>query len=155
MRQDPTTPDTRLADVPMQYNPARANNLVQLMLGGLHPGRYGGPLHARLRYFDPVRRRSGIPPDVAALVTRITDEEVDVTLVNLNLTESRELVVQSGAYGEHQCEQVKSHNGTLSVNGPYFSVTLEPGCGNRLTIQQDRYRNPPQLRQPWNHRRSP
>ena len=155
MRQDPTTPDTRLADVPMQYNPARANNLVQLMLGGLHPGRYGGPLHARLRYFDPVRRRSGIPPDVAALVTRITDEEVDVTLVNLNLTESRELVVQSGAYGEHQCRQVKSHNGTLSVNGPYFSVTLKPGCGNRLTIQQDRYRNPPQLRQPWNHRRSP
>ena len=151
MREDTTTPDTRLADATMRYNPAAANTLVQLMLGGLHPGRYGGPLHARLRYFDPIRRRSGIPEDVAALVTRMTADEIDVTFVNLNLTESRELIVQSGAYGEHQCRQVSSSNATQLVDAPRFSVVLKPGCGNSLTLQQDRYRNPPQLRQPWDH----
>ena len=37
MRHDPTTPDTRLADDPMAYNPATVANLVRLMLGGLPP----------------------------------------------------------------------------------------------------------------------
>jgi len=34
MRSDPTTPDTRLSEGPMKYNPALARNLTQLMLGG-------------------------------------------------------------------------------------------------------------------------
>ena len=42
MRSDPTTPDTRLADDPMAYNPATVATLVQLMLGGLAPKASGG-----------------------------------------------------------------------------------------------------------------
>jgi hypothetical protein len=34
MRQDPTTPDTRLADDPMKFNPASVSSLIELMLGG-------------------------------------------------------------------------------------------------------------------------
>ena len=61
MRRDLTTADTRLADDPMVYNPATVDKLVQLMLGGLPPGMplIGGPLHCRVRYFDPLRRRAG------------------------------------------------------------------------------------------------
>ena len=35
MREDPTTPDSRLSDDPMRYNPATVRPLVQLMLGGM------------------------------------------------------------------------------------------------------------------------
>ena len=55
-------------------------------------------LHARLRYFDPVRRRSGLPEDVAALVEKISANSVTVSLVNLNAVESRDVIVQAGAY---------------------------------------------------------
>ena len=59
MRQDPTTPDTRLSDDPMKFNPASVTSLIQLMLGGIHPGHKGSVLFCRLRYFDPARRRAG------------------------------------------------------------------------------------------------
>ena len=58
-RADTTTPDTRLADDPMKFNPASVGSLIQLMLGGIHPGHRGQVLHARVRYFDPVARRAG------------------------------------------------------------------------------------------------
>ena len=53
MKADTTTPDTRLADDPMQFNPATVANLVQLTLGGMHHGNRTLVLHARVRYFDP------------------------------------------------------------------------------------------------------
>src|SRR5207247_564633 len=80
--------------------------LVQLMWGGLPPGVDGGLVNARLRYFDPERKRAGVPEDVAALVSQLTDSQTVVTLVNLNKTEPRTLVMQGGAYGEHQFESV-------------------------------------------------
>ena len=102
MRKDTTTPDTRLADDPLPFGPANVNTLVEQMLGGLPAGKVGSILHSRLRYFDPVRRRAGLPEDVAALVDRLTADEVAVTLVNVNQLEERTLVVQAGAYGEHR-----------------------------------------------------
>jgi hypothetical protein len=68
MRNDTSTPDTRLADDPMAYNPATVANLVRLMLGGLAPKHRGEILHSRVRYFDLLKRRPGLPDDVAALV---------------------------------------------------------------------------------------
>ena len=43
----------------------------------------GGLLMARLRYFDPQRRRPGLPSDVAALVESLADERAVLHLVNL------------------------------------------------------------------------
>src|SRR5207302_3413130 len=37
MRKDDTTPDTRLADDPLNFNPATVGTLMQLMWGGLPP----------------------------------------------------------------------------------------------------------------------
>ncbi|MBC7853053.1 MAG: hypothetical protein IAF94_06425, partial [Pirellulaceae bacterium] len=59
IRGDTTTPDTRLADDPLALNPASVESLIELALGGLHPGRSGSSLFCRLRYFDPVQRRAG------------------------------------------------------------------------------------------------
>ena len=73
MRADRTPPEKRLADNMLDYNPAATDALVRLMLGALVPGREGGLLNARLRYFDPVRKRAGVPEDVAALVSALGD----------------------------------------------------------------------------------
>ena len=110
MRLDTTPPERRLADNMLDYNPAAAESLVQLMWGGLMPGRNGGLIHARLRYFDPVGRRAGVPEDVAALVSELSDTQATVTLVNLNPSQARTVMVQGGAYGEHQLVSV-AHRG--------------------------------------------
>jgi hypothetical protein len=151
MRNDPTTPDTRLSDDPMRFNPASVHALVNLMLGGIHPGHRGSPLHCRVRYFDPAARRAGVPPDVAALVDRLTDRETSVTLVNVNQLEPRTVIVQAGAYAEHRCEGVKVSDAETvqRVDSPSLTVKLAPGCGAKLTLAHRRYANPPTMRFPW------
>ena len=150
MRADETTPDTRLADDPMQFNPASVASLIQLMQGGLHPGHQGNVLQARLRYFDPLQRRAGIPDDVAALVDRLTNDEVAVTLVNTNQLDSRELILQAGGYAEHQFLSVSNDKGESSpVNSDRVSVKLAPGAGGRFVFKIKRYANQPTMMFPW------
>ena len=96
MRRDTTPPERRLADNMLDYNPAATESLVQLMWGALLPGRDGGLLNARLRYFDPDRKRAGVPEDVAALVSELSDTRTAVTLVNLNPSQPRTVIVQGG-----------------------------------------------------------
>src|SRR5262249_31439369 len=82
MRADPTTPDTRLADDPLGFGMADITSLVEQTLGGLHLRRLGAVQFCRLRYFDPQRRRAGLPEGVAALVEKMTGDTVTLTLVN-------------------------------------------------------------------------
>jgi hypothetical protein len=149
MRKDSSTPDTRLADDPMGFNPATVGALVQLMLGGLPLKHQGEILHARVRYFDPARRRPGLPENVGALVDSLTDRSTSLVLVNLNQTDSRDVIVQGGAYGEHVCEQVSIDGRTIDVHGSSFRVRLAAGAGGRLTIAMKRYAGKPRLAQPW------
>ena len=106
-------------------------------------------LHARLRYFDPVKRRAGLPADVAALADRLTDGETRVTLVNLNPSEARELVLQAGAYAEHQLTSIEVSGKSFPLDAPDLSLRLAPGAGATLTLQQRRYVNQPVLDFPW------
>jgi hypothetical protein len=149
LRADTTTPDTRLADDPMQYNPASVTSLIQLMQGGLHITRRAAALFCRLRYFDPVQRRAGIPEDVAALVETMTDDSVTVRLVNVNQVEPRTLIVQAGAYGEHQFESVTMDERPTPIDARVFAVQLEPGTGTRLEIRMRCFANQPTLSFPW------
>ena len=179
IRKDPTTPDTRLSDDVMDYNPATVGRLIQLMLGGLHQllhsleyytaptqdmdefvemfqatmenqsGHRGGLLHCRVRYFDPQRRRAGIPEDVAALVDSLSADETGLTLVNVNQLRPRTIIVQGGAYGEHQCLDVTVNDQTVTVQRPFFQVRLAPGAGARILIRMKRYANQPTLIHPW------
>jgi hypothetical protein len=152
VRKDTSTPDRRLSDNLLHLNPAETAALVQLMLGGLPPGVGGGLLNARLRYFDPERRRAGVPPDVAALVSEMTDTKTVVTLVNLSKDGPRTVVVQGGAYGEHQLESVTAGGQTTRVQAPLLTVRLGPGCGQRLVLEMRRYANRPTALHPW-HRK--
>ena len=133
----------------MRFNPASVRSLTELMLGGLYPGKNGLILHCRLRYFDPDARRAGVPQDVAALITKMTDDEVVVTLVNTNQLDPRTVVVQAGGYAEHQFASV-THNGrTTAIDAQHFSVRLGPGCGSQLTLKMKRYVNQPTMTFPW------
>ncbi len=145
------TPDTTLSDDPNLINPATTDALVRLMLGGLPVGRTGYPLHCRLRYFDPARRRAGLPEQVGALVERITEDDVTVQLVNLDPVTERTVIVQGGAYAEHQITTVgrDGQDGATTVDHPHFAVRLAPLAGARLVVGMQRYANQPTLSHPW------
>jgi hypothetical protein len=149
MRRDTATPDKRLADNMLDYNPAATESLVQLMWGGLMPGRPGGLLNARLRYFDPDRKRAGVPEDVAALVSGLSDTRATVTLVNLSRSQARTVIVQGGGYGEHQLIGAARGGKTTEINSPLLTVRLEPGCGEKLELTMRRYANVPTVLHPW------
>ena len=149
MRADETTPDTRLSDDPNKFNPAAVRSLTELMLGGIYPSTTGLILHCRLRYFDPVERRAGLPEGVAALIEKMTDDEVVVTLVNINQLDSRTVVVQAGGYAEHQFVSITNGDSNLGIDSFHFSVKLAPGSGGRLTLKMRRYVNQPTMTFPW------
>ena len=150
MRNDPTTPETRLADWLLGFSPARTTALMNLMLGGYSAGARTFALHSRVRYFDPVRRRAGIPPDVGALVEKLADDSVTLTLVNTSPVDERALLVQAGAYAEHEFLSAEVNGESVPVGDSYVCVHLAPGCGARLVLRMKRYANQPTLAFPWN-----
>lgn len=144
--------------------------LTQLMWGGPQVIYNGGLQQARVRYFDAERRRPGVPEQVAALVSSIEPEATVVTLVNLSATADRVLVVQAGAFGEHEIAGVTAtaaepgwtghdteyvhHEPVRSVaetpvNGPHLTVELPAGTTVTLTLRLRLHAYRPSYRQPW------
>lgn len=149
MRKDTTTPDTRLADDPLRLNPASVESMIELAMGGLPPKNRGKLLFTQLRYFDPAKRRAGLPEGVAALIDKITPDGVEVTLVNTNAVDARSVIVQAGGYAEHQFVEMTSNGKSTAIGGTHVTVRLEPGCGTRLALKMRRFSNPPTLAMPW------
>ena len=152
MRNDETTADTRLADYLLGIVPSTTDTLTQLTTGGYFANGRIWVLHSRLLYFDPERERAGLPPDVAALVHELADDSVTVTLVNINQSESRRVIVQAGGYAEHQFTGLDGAEGPPSLDSDSLMVQLAPGAGARLTLRMERYANPPDLSFPWDRR---
>jgi hypothetical protein len=133
-------------------NPVATTALINLTMGANDPGgsTHGPlPLHSQVRHFDPVRRRAGLPEDVAALVERIQPERITLTLVNISPFAARTVLVQMGAYGEHKATTVTVAGQTTTVNGPVLEVKLAPGAGATLDIGVARYAHLPTLAFPW------
>jgi len=150
VRADSTSADTRMSDDMNGFNPAMVSRLTELMLGGLPTERLGFPLHCRVRYFDPERRRAGMPEGVGALVESMDADGMTLTLVNTDQVAGRVVVVQGGAYGEHQFSSLAIDGGeTTALDSDSFTVRLGPGCGSRLRIGMARYANRPSCAFPW------
>src|SRR3569833_604335 len=157
--KDSTSADMRLADSALDYNPASIMPLTQLMEGGLYlqhgswarssPNQGGALLFSRLRYFDPARRRAGLPQDVAALVDSWSPGGLTLTLINISPRAALSVIVQGGAYAEHQFISVSDGKATMDVNASSFPVRLAPGAGAKLTIRMKRFANDPTLSFPW------
>ena len=132
-------------------NPAMCEGLVQLTLGAPLPHYNGGLLVSRLRHFDARRRRPGLPPDVAALVSRMTEEDAELTLVNLSASEHREVLVQAGGMGEHEFTEVRADRAPYrtAVNGTTLEIGLPPGTQITLDLGMKRFVHDPTLALPW------
>ena len=158
IREDASLPDDQDVHHWLQRNPVILEGLVQLMLGAPNHIYHGGLLHTSLRYFDPANDRPGIPPDVAALVKRITSKSVTVELVNLHPSEKRQVLIQGGMFGEHQIERVRQvmhyPYQFYTIGKPHFQVELGPGAVGQLEIDLRRFQNVPSYRFPW-HKSEP
>ena len=86
---------------------------------------------------------------MAALVDELTADSVSVTLVNVNQVQARTVVVQGGAYGEHQVLTASAGDTEVQVDASDFAVRLAPGAGARLELRTRRYANSPTLAFPW------
>jgi hypothetical protein len=96
-----------------------------------------------------MRRRAGLPQDVAALVDSWGPDSLTVTLINISPSVAHSVIVQGGAYAEHQIVSVSDSKTTMEVDAPNFPVRLAPGAGAKLTIRMKRFSNDPTLSFPW------
>jgi hypothetical protein len=135
--------------------PMICEGLVQLTLGAPIHLYHGGLLHARVRYFDGQTGRAGLPPGVAALVDGLAADAATLNLVNLDPAAEREVIIQAGAFGEHQFHAATrlDHQGDdarpLAVEGRWLRARLAPGAGLRLRLTMRRYRHTPSYATPW------
>jgi hypothetical protein len=136
--------------------PLYFESLVQLTLGGPMHISHGGLQHARVRYFDALERRPGLPPGVSALVEALAPDSVTLQLCNTSLFDEREVVIQAGTFGEHRFTSAQRLDadglpqGSYSeVQGKWLAVGLKPGAGIKLKLGMERYANPPSYDMPW------
>jgi hypothetical protein len=130
-------------------SPVAFESLANLTLGAANLYGSGDVLRSQVRYFDPELRRAGLSQDVAALVEKIEPRSVTLTLINTSSSAPRRVIVQIGAYGEHQAVSVRFGDRIIPVDAPYFEVRLAAGTGEQLVIATKRLVNDPTLRFPW------
>lgn len=141
----------RIRDQSSGYGPSPVafEALANLTLGGANLYGSGDVLRCQVRYFDGERRRAGLSEDVAALIEQITPEGITLTLANTSTVHTRRVIVQTGAYGEHQAVSVTVGGKTIAINAPYFEVRLAPAVAERLAVTMKRYVSDPTLAFPW------
>jgi len=145
IRNEHGDPETWFDAKWLSTEPMPTDNLVRLTLGGPPVQKRGEMLHSFVRYFDPEEGEPGLPEDTAALVRKIADDAVEIELVNLNLFEERRLVIQAGAYGEHEMTAVDGE----PADGNWMEVELAPGAGGVVRLELQRWVNEPSYTFPW------
>jgi hypothetical protein len=133
-----------------EFNPVYFESLVQLMWGAPMHMSHGGLQHATVRYYDGAEKRPGLPSDVAALVSSIGADFVELELVNLDSDAPRSVIVQAGSFGEHLFADVTVGDAApVPVQGRWFEVVLAPGAGATVRATMNRYVNSPSYETPW------
>lgn len=150
-------------------SPIAVKALQQVTMGTPQIIYNGGLLRATVRYYDMDKIRPGLPQDVAALVTGLDAGRAVIELVNMSTLYTRKLIVQAGAFGEHNFTNVNYKDNVIvswpekitgqirkeakdciaQVNGKYFSVEMPPGTAITLDIGMQRFVNKPSYAFPW------
>jgi hypothetical protein len=102
-----------------QVNPVTTEVLSQLTLGAPQMLYNGGLPQARVRYFDAARRRPGLPPGVAALVSRVEPRDTVVDLVNMDATGTASVLVQAGPFAESEITSGSYTSAAPAGPGPW------------------------------------
>lgn len=154
-----------------QTNPVVTEALTQLTWGAPQVVYNGGLAQARVRYYDADTARPGLPPGVAALVSRIDPEATTVELVNLEPGQTRTLIVQAGAFAEHTITSVRyttcpdadwpgdlygyiHHTPVVTEQviagyGPWLQITLPASTRVRLVLELALRTRPPSYATPF------
>ncbi len=149
MRQEGSAPAELDEDYLRERNPVFHRGLLQLTMGAPQPVYYGGLVMAQVRHFDADRKRPGLPEDVAALVTNVDADGIDLTLVNRG-GRDRELIVQAGAYAEHEFATVRYDDESAHVDSNAVRVSIPSGTRLSLSAEVNRFANDPTYALPWN-----
>ena len=92
---------------------------------------------------------------MAALVDELGPDRVGLQLVNTHRGETRNLIVQAGAFGEHQFTQIRYHeegrdaDTVTPIDAKYFAVGLPPSTSIRVEAGLNRFVNTPSYAFPW------
>ncbi|MGB7338211.1 MAG: hypothetical protein WBC91_04900 [Phototrophicaceae bacterium] len=155
-----------------ELNPVLTEALVQLTLGAPQVIYNGGLLMCQARYFDVEKQRVGLPPDVASLVEKVEYDSISIHLVNLSILHERDLIIQAGAFGEHQFHHIqyekrisdypgkqgaqgyaapdlKTETQTITVNDSLLRILLPAATEIILHIKVERFVNQPSYQLPW------
>jgi hypothetical protein len=68
---------------------------------------------------------------------------------SLHPSESRDVIVQAGALGEHQFTEARQGETLTPIYRKFFQVRLRPGASVRLQLEQQRFVNQPSYAFPW------
>lgn len=165
MKNDNLLPDQISIHHWQDHNPVVTEILAQLTLGAPQVLYNGGLLQARVRYYDAVRRRAGLPADVAALVESIDPAAVVLRLVNTSTAATRQVTIQAGAFAEHRIESIcilpdsaPLQDGTTNpdddapvsaTGGSLAQVVMPPASRIRLKIRLSLRALEPTYCRPW------
>lgn len=168
IRSDPRDIASITADELYYHQPVLTKGLQQVTMGAPQTLYNGGLLPARVRYFDTDMARPGLPDDVAALVEVLEADRTVVTLVNLSSLTARRLIVQAGAFAQHEFtevtyrEQVKDDSGkvtfhekSIPVNNRYLALELPPARSIKLDMGTARFVHDPTYAFPWHNGKVP
>jgi hypothetical protein len=149
VRAESRDPSQMIADNSGIPNPVSTETLTQMMLGSPGTVYNGGLLRATIRYFDADAKRASLPADVSALVDQLGPNVVGFQLVNLSRSETRRIIVQAGAFGEHQFTTATHEGTTSTVESKYIEVTLPAGASVQVKCGLNRFVNQPSYAMPW------
>jgi hypothetical protein len=145
--RDDTDPESRECYHFQNLNPVVPEALVQMTMGTPSAIYNGGLLQSHVRYFDPQRRRTGLPEYVAALVDGVSADSVSLTLVNTDLLEERIVILQAGSFAEHEFTEVQrvrqEGQEQVTVNDKHLKVRLKPGAQVQLGLGISRFTHQP------------
>lgn len=142
MREEGGEPTEIDEDYLRDRNPVFHRGLLQLTMGAPQPVYYGGLVMAQVRHFDADHGRPGLPPGVGALVENVDNTGIEITLVNGG-GKPRELVIQAGAYGEHEFRRIEHGDRAVRPGSNAIQISLPSGTRLEIDAALDRFVNDP------------
>lgn len=138
MLADRADPDAAHLHFWQRVNPVVTEVLTQLV-GGAPQVLYNGGLgHTALRYEDVDRDRPGLPQDVAALVHRLDDDGLGVTLVNTSVVHTRAVRLRGGRFGLDRIVSAIAHvEDATGYPGPSGSYAAPAGARSSVVVTCD------------------
>ncbi len=137
-----------------EFNPVYFEGLSQMVFGAPMHISHGGLQHGKVRFFDAINKRPGLPESVGVIVDGMSADSLSMKVANISESSPREMIIQAGTFGEHEFVSVKiiSEDGKETnhvIDSKWFGVDLAAKSGARLEFVIKRYVNQPTYETPW------